>query len=422
MLKASALYMVIIIALVIGILCSSLIVTAYFYRLQYQKTFRHEQLQNNVASAVNILLAGTDTSYAAPKIFSLFNQDADSVSTQKIFWGTFDIGVAKAMIQQDTLYKTFSIANTVDSSKWAAIYLDDNSRPLSLSGATSIIGDAYLSPAGVDQAYVNNQAYTGDKRLIIGVKHNSSKTLPPLGTGRLQKLQQLIQQNRKNEQGLPNSDSLINSFLLPTKIINLGKTVNTLTHIKLSGNIILFSDTALTLDSTAQLNNVIVIAQSITVTSGFHGACQLFAHDTIGVQQRCRFDYPSTLAIMRFDPASMLKKGAKISLYNNVAFNGCIFAYEKQASPLPPLIHIGQKTTVKGLIYSQGYVEFEDKAEIDGSVFTDRFLYQTSFTRYENYVVNTTINEKLLSPYYLTSALFPIATKKKKILQWLEAN
>jgi hypothetical protein len=422
MLKASALYMVIIIALVIGILCSSLIVTAYFYRLQYQKTFRHEQLQNNVASAVNILLGGTDTSYLAPKTFILFNQDADSVSTQRIFWGTIDIGVAKAMIQQDMLYKVFTLANTIDSGKWAVVYLDDNSRPLSLSGATSIVGDTYLSPAGVDQAYVNNQAYTGDKRLIIGVKHNSEKTLPPLSADRLQKLQQLIQQNRKNDQGLLNSDSLSNSFLLPTKIINLGRTVNTLAHIKLSGNIILFSDTILTLDSTVQLNNVIVIAKSITVNSGFHGVCQLFAHDTIGVQQRCRFDYPSALAIMRFDPASILKKGAKISLYNNVSFNGCIFTYEQQATTLPSLIHIGQKATVKGVVYSQGYVEFEDKAEIDGSVFTDRFLYQTSFTRYENYVVNTIINEKLLSPYYLTSTLFPIATKKKKILQWLESN
>ncbi|MHB8208034.1 hypothetical protein [Mucilaginibacter sp.] len=422
MLKASALYMVIIIALVIGILCSSLIVMAYFYRLQYQKTFRHEQLQNNVASAVNILLGGADTSYAAPKTFSLFNEDADSVSTQRIFWGTMDIGVAEAMIQQDTLYKAFSIASTIDSSKWAAVYLDDNSRPLSLSGTTSIIGDAYLSPAGVDQAYVNNQAYTGDKRLIIGAKRNSEKTLPPLNAGRLQKLQQLIQQNRKNEPGLSNSDSLINSFLLPVKIINLGSTVTTLTHLKLSGNIILFSDTALTLDSTAQLNQVIIIAKSITVNSGFHGACQLFAHDTIGVQPRCRFDYPSALAIVRFDPPSQPEKGARISLSANVVFNGCIFAYELQPGKLPPLIHIGQKAIVKGLVYSQGYVEFQDKAEIDGSVFTDRFLYQTSYTRYENYVVNTTINEKLLSPYYLSSALFPVATQKKKILRWLEAN
>jgi hypothetical protein len=422
MLKASALYMVIIIALVIGILCSSLIVMAYFYRLQYQKTFRQEQLQNNVASAVNILLGGSDTGYAAPKTFSLFNQDADSVATQRIFWGTMDIGVVEAMIRQDTLYKTFSIANAIDSGKWAAVYLDDNSRPLSLSGATSIVGDAYLSPAGVDQAYVNNQAYTGDKRLINGVKHNSEKTLPPLNAGRLQKLRQMIGQDRKNEQGLPNSDSLVNSFLLPTKLINLGKTILTLKNIKLSGNIILFSDTALTLDSTARLNNVIVIARSITVNSGFHGVCQLFAHDTIGVQPRCRFGYPSALAILRFDPPSQPETGAIISLQAGAVFNGCIFTYEQQAGKLPPLIHIGQKTKVSGQIYSQGYVAFQDKAEIDGSVFTDRFLYQTSYTRYENYLVNTTINEKLLSPYYLSGTLFPVASTKKKILQWLEAN
>jgi hypothetical protein len=413
--------MVIIISLVIGILCSSLIVVAYFYRQQYQKTFRQQQLQNNVSSAVNILVGGTDTGYAAAKTFSLFNQDADSVSTQKIFWGAFDIGIAKAMIQQDTLYRIFSIASTIDSGKWAGIYLDDNSRPLSLSGSTSIVGDAYLSPAGVAQAYVNNQAYTGDKRLVTGAQHASGKTLPPLNAAYLQKLQEMIQRNHKDGPGLPNSDSISNSFLLPTKMINLDK-VSTLKGIKLSGNIILYSDTTLTIDSTTQLSGVIVIAQSITVNSGFHGVCQLFAHDTIAVQQRCRFGYPSTLAVTRFDKASLINKSAKISLYNGVMFNGCIFTYEQQPGKLPSLIHIGQKSIVKGLVYSQGYAEFEDKGEVDGSVFTDRFLYQTSYTRYENYLVNTTINEKLLSPYYLTSALFPVATQKKKILQWLAAN
>jgi hypothetical protein len=421
MLKASALYMVIIISLVISVLCSSLIVAADFYRQQYQKIFRQEQLQNNLGSAINIVVGGTDTSYAASKTFSLFNQDADSVSTQKIFWGTFDIGVVKAMIQQDTLYKVFSIANTIDSSKWAGIYLDDNSRPLSLSGNSSIIGDAYLSPAGVAQAYVNNQAYTGDKRLIIGAKRTSQKTLPMLNAGYLQKMQHLIQRNYKEEPGLPNKDSVSNSFLFETQIINLDK-INILKGVKLSGNIILYSDTALTIDSTVQLNNVIVIAKSITVKSGFHGNCQLFAHDTIGIQQCCRFDYPSTLAVIRFDKASLLNTAAKISLYNADQFNGCIFTYEQNPSKLPPLIHIGQKSLVKGLVYSQGYAEFEDKAEVDGSVFTDRFLYQSSYTRYENYIVNTTINEKMLSPCYLTSALFSVAAKRKKILQWLEVK
>lgn len=414
--------MVIIIALVIGVLCSSLIVVAYFYRQQYQKTFRQSQLQCNLGSAINLLLAGDDTTYNSPKTFSLFGLDADSVSTQRICWGTYDIAVAKAMIQQDTLYKVFSISHAIDSTKWAAIYLSDYGRPLSLSGNTSIVGDVYISPAGADQAYVNNQAYTGDKGLIIGLKHSSGKILPALNSARINKIRKLVQQDHQNQLGLPNSDSLYNSFLLPTRVIYLSDTVTELKKLQLSGNILVFSDTSLTIDSTARLNKVIVIAHSITIHSGFHGNCQLFARDTIGVQQNCRFDYPSSIGILRFDKASIFKDGARIALSANCLFNGNIFTYELEKNTLPSLIHIGHKTKVKGQVYSQGYVEFEDKAEIDGSVFADHFLYQTSYTRFENYLINTTINSKRLSPYYLSSDLFPVTAKKNNILQWLEAN
>src|SRR5258707_924804 len=188
MLKASALYIVIIIALVIAVLCSSLIVAAYFYKTQYQKKFRYDQLDNNVSSGINLLLASTDTAYSGGKTFSLFNNDADSVSLKRFFWGLYDIGIAEAFIQKDTLFKTFSIANTIDSTKWAALYLIDEDRPFSLSGKTMIRGDAYIPKAGVQQAYVDNKAYEGDKRLIIGTKHNSDKKLPTLDENRLKQL------------------------------------------------------------------------------------------------------------------------------------------------------------------------------------------------------------------------------------------
>jgi hypothetical protein len=420
MLKASALYLVIVIALVIAIICSSLIVTAYYYRLQYQKTFRYDQLQTNLGSAVNILLAGQDTSYSSPKTFSLFGMDEDTVSTQRIFWGAFDIGVARSMIQGDTLYKTFSIADAIDSTKWAALYLVDDSRPFSVSGKTTITGDAYIPPAGINQAYIDNQPYTGDKQLIIGKKHDSEKDLPILDSNRINQFKQLIKQDHGNKSKLP--DTLKNSFLVATRVFNFGSEVQTIANTRLSGNIIIFSDTTLFIDSTAVLNNVMVYARSISVKGGFHGTCQLYATDTISIAPNCVFDYPSCLGVLRPDNNLMTNTSEKISFYGGNLFNGLIFTYEKKQNKIPPLVHISGTTKIKGMIYSQGYVEFQSFAEVDGSVFTNKFLYQNTFTRYENYINNTTINAKALSPYYLMSEMLPVATKKKKVLQWLETK
>jgi hypothetical protein len=69
-----------------------------------------------------------------------------------------------------------------------------------------------------------------------------------------------------------------------------------------------------------------------------------------------------------------------------------------------------------------GILNLRAGTAINGSVFTKRFLYQSEFTRYENYLINVSMDSRALSPYYLSSDLTPVAGKSKKILQWLEAN
>jgi hypothetical protein len=421
MVKASALYIVIIIALVIAVLCSSLIVAAYFYKSQYQKKFRYYQLENNVSSGVNILLASQDTAYSNGRTFSLFNGDADSVFLKRLFWGAYDIGEVEAFIQKDTLFKTFSIAKAVDSSKWAALYLIDEDRPFSLSGKTTIRGDAYIPKAGVQQAYVDNKGYLGDKRLIIGKRYASEKKMPVLDQNRINQFVKYFDSKLKVENTLPTADSVKASFLLPTRIFNFKKTAQAIQNIKLSGNIILLSDTTVTIDNTAVLNNIMVFAPAIVIKSGFKGNCQLFAKDSISIESNCRFDYPSCLGVLRFQ-SSVISTPEKITIGENTIFSGIIFTYENEEKPVKPLITLAKSVKIKGQVYSQGNLQLKDSTEVDGGVFTSRFLYKSSFTQFENYLINTTIDSKALSSYYLTSGLLPFSGKRKKILQWLEAN
>jgi hypothetical protein len=421
MLKASALYMVIVIALVIGLLCSSLIVAAYFYKAEYQKKFRYDRLSNNINSGVNILLANTDSAYSKGKTFSLFGNDADSVTLQRNPWGIYDLGVARAFIGKDTLYKTFTFANDIDSSKWAAFYIVDEDRPLSLSGKTLVRGNAYVPKGKVNTAYVNGNSYTGDKQLIIGIQRNSEKMLPDLQTNRLSDLRRLSTAVHPLDTILDGVDSLHTSFLSQTRNINFGKTPKIFTNINLSGNIILFSDTSLVIDSTVKLDNVIVIAKSIIVKSGFHGNCQLFAIDSISIGSNCTFNYPSCLGLFRFKPPLINSQGI-IHLGNKSSFGGIILTYEKKENERQPIIELGNEVNIVGQIYSQGMFVTMDNDVIKGSVYTKSYYYKSSATLFENYLINISIDSKALSQYYLTSTIMPVAGKKKKVLQWLEGN
>jgi len=420
MVKASALYIVIIIALVIGLLCSSLIVAAYFYRAEYQRKFRYDQLTSNLSSGVNILLASEDTSFSQERSFNLFENEADSVSLHKLSWGIYDVGVVKAFVQQDTLFKTFSFANSIDSGKWAALYLIDEDRPFSLSGKTTIRGDAFIPKAGVQAAYVDGKAYEGDKQFIIGKKHNSERSLPVLDGSKLKQFEEYFK-TTGGDTVFTKKDSLRDSFLQRTHVFNFKKNAKTISNININGNIVLFSDTTITIDSTAVLKNVQVYARAIIVKSGFHGNCQLFATDSIRVEARCAFGYPSCLGVFRFHPSAVSSQ-VRINVGQNTRFFGAIFTYDNTETQMLPLITVQKDAKITGQIYSQGILELQDKTELNGSVFTSRFLYRNTTTLFENYLINSTIDSKALSPYYLTGRLFPVSSKKKKILQWLEAN
>lgn len=420
MIKASALYLVIIIALVIGILCSSLIVVAYFYKQQYQQKFRSDKLEANSNSAVNILLGSDDDGFKDEKSFSLFGADDDSVSLKRIPWGIYDIGLAKTYIQHDTLYKAFSIASTVDSAKWAALYLIDEDRPLSVSGNTLILGQVFIPKAGVKEAYVDGQAYKGDKRIVIGTQHNSEKSLPTLQQSRLHLLQTLGTPAKFNDTILPRTDSMNVSFFKPGRVINFKKKVTEIANIRLYGNIILLSDTTIIIENAARLENVLVFARAIQVKDGFTGTCQLFATDSIGVGKNCTFNFPSCLGVIRNHNDKSTQ--GRIRIGENTTITGALFTYEKEKSQLQTLIDIASNVKIYGQVYAMGLVQFNKSAEIDGSVFTNRFLYKSTYTTYENYLINIKLDANGLSPYYLTSPLFSVSAKTQKVLQWLETK
>jgi len=418
MVKASALYIVIVIALVIALLCSSLIGAAYFYRLQYQQKLRYDVLETNLQSAVNLLLASAED-LSSGKKSDLFDAGRDSISLKKLNWGAYDICIATAFIQKDTLFKVFSTANSIDSAKWGALYVIDEDRPLSVSGKTLIRGNAFIPKAGVREAYVDNKAYEGDKKIILGQTKNSQKKLPALNDTRLKAIQSLFTLTPTDSTFV--QDSLTVSFRSATRVIYLRKQNINLQNCRLSGNIIIRSDSTLTIDSTCKLKGVIIAAKAIALKNGFTGSCQLFARDSISIGSNCSLAYPSCLGVVRSDD-DVIKQQEKIVIGQQSRIEGIAFTYEKKEGDVKPIISMEKRVKVYGNIYSQGLLNYKDGVAVYGNVFTSRFLYQTTFTRYENYLINITLDASKLSHYYLTSDLLPISTSKRKILQWIESN
>jgi len=100
-----------------------------------------------------------------------------------------------------------------------------------------------------------------------------------------------------------------------------------------------------------------------------------------------------------------------------------LFTYDKNlTSTKAPYIKLDKDVKITGQIYSQGILELRDNVVVNGSISTTKFVYQSNYTHYENYIVNSIISSKALSSYFLVSSLLPAASSKQKVLQWIEGN
>jgi hypothetical protein len=412
MLKASALYVVIVIALVIAIFCASLISTAYFYRLEFQKNLQYERLLNNLNSGTALMLSINFNQYDSDILMDLPGDETDSIGIRKEKWGAYDVATVHAFTLRDTLKKAFMMADYVNDP--LVMYVSDEDRPISISGATKITGDALLPKAGIKKAYVEGRPYSGGKILIRGTIKDSKRTLPDLNSERLTFIEQFLDDSTSS--GISHGYSLLNSFFSSAQIIRIKKSNASLGNVTLRGKIIVLCDTILKISRNTNLQDVLVFAPSIVIENGFRGSCQLFARDSIVSGKNSVFNYPSCMGIIKLPDS---ETQSKVVLGINSFFSGILFSYEKTRSDLQTQVSLGKNSRVKGEIFASGFIKMDKPVSIEGKVSCNRFIIQTQTTLYENYLIDISLNRKALSKYYLSSSLFSGNKPDRRILKWL---
>ncbi len=409
MLKAGALYFSIVIAFFIAVISASLIMLAAHYRNSYLKENRFNRLQHNLSSAIQLVLSNQNQQHNV-QFIDLFGDETDSVIIEQKQWGLYQMALIKAFVLQDTLKRAMLIGAVADST---VLYLSDENRPLAVSGKTKIIGNAKLPKAGMKKAYADGKPYENEELIYGGTTSFSSRTLNPLNENLLKTIQTQLNFN-SDELPLLTVSSLTASFADSTQKFRLAQKAK-LNHVNLTGNMILFADSSVSIGADSKLNGILIYAPYIKIEDGFKGNCQLFALDSIHIGNDVELQYPAVAAVIRTAQSGSLPQ---ITLGNQVKFEGILLSYEEKRSPLQTIISLGKQTLVKGEIYSTGMLKLEKGTVINGKVSCNRFIMQTPTTLYENFLIDVRINRKARSSYYLSSKIFNV-NQENKILAWL---
>jgi hypothetical protein len=417
--RASALLLTVVMALILAILCSAVILLA-FYNRQYEISATVEQrLNRNIISTTNLVLSdSTFISSIQTDTLDLFGNNTDSVAISKEPWGIFQVACLTAFAGRFSKQQSFLYGGSLPVYMEGCVYLADHKRPLYLVGQTRLTGDAYLSKSALKPSFIDQRGYAYD-HLLTGTVKISKEELPPLNEACINYLDDIPAKLAghclvDSSFRFSPADSLTRSFY-DTALVIASHDPVFLENNYLQGHLIIQSDSMVTVNAAAHLEQVIIIAPVVKFQEGFTGSLQVIATDSIIVEPHCTFNYPSSLVLLKhksFPTQNLIKIGSGSS------FHGIIITNCEKEDIVRSFVQLQKDARISGLLYIKGYLSLEGNI-IAGTVLTDYFIYRKGASVYENHMVDVEIDRKKLSPHFTGSAIFE-GSSDKKIIQWLK--
>lgn len=314
----------------------------------------------------------------------------------KTKWGFYTRLSVKAYFKKDTIQKSAFVGKRQGGEK-LALYVCDWDEQLKVSGTTIIKGDMKLPASGHKAVNIlgNNQL---NKPVLSGRVTKSSQALPEISMSNLVELNsnsKRIGLSRLNKRSL-----IFNDFSTETLIVELDKGEQ-LDNKSFKGNIVIKSVDTLYINNSTKLEDAIVQAPKIVIRNGFEGRAQFVASNEIFVENKAVLKYPSSIAVL--SGKSLYQKKITISenskVYGGVVIDAATFD-EKEDNK----VFIEEGALIVGNLYCNGKLQLQGK--VMGTVHAHKLELETKSGKYENVLLNTSIDALNLPKGFIKLPLF----------------
>ncbi|VXB36636.1 conserved hypothetical protein [Flavobacterium sp. 9AF] len=342
----------------------------------------------------------------------LYENTTTEIKGMNETWGLFQKTKIISKSKQKSFQKIALLGSNISPTKRKALYLKDLFKPLVVVGNTKIEGNAILPEAGIRPGNIAGNSYYGNQ-LLYGSMDKSAEKLPDLNPLIHENIAYLLKKGKpnSNEAYLDYTTQNKNSFFENTKWM-YSNSILTVKE-KFIGNIIIKSDTLITITASSYLKDVIVIAPHVIIEDDVSGNFQVIASSRIHIGKNVTLDYPSAL-VLKKDKIEGVKEN-NITIEENSTVKGLVCYFTKAlVSNFTTEIICNENTTILGEVYCEG--NFELKGSVIGTVFAHQFISNTAGTIFINHLYNASINSEKLPNFY--SGLL-IDNEPKSIMKWL---
>ena len=416
--KAGTLQYVLVISVIIAIIIIAFISLVY---LQQRMNIKHQFTKEAIA-AVQLgfeSLKHQKTPYDLKTPVHFYDNEIAVTTLIKKHWGIFDLAIVNSKVKNEFFQKIGLLG--VQHSKREALYLKDNNNALVLVGKTKITGTVSLPKQGVKSGNIAGVSFYGNP-LINGSRKASSSSLPQIQN--IEFVKDFYQNYLTNEMKsieLEDGVKIHQSFTNTTGLYTATKPI-LLKNISLSGNIVVSSKTAIIVEASANLEDIILIAPKIKIEKNTTGNFQALARKSIEVASGCTLNYPTALILLNENDTSIQvfngeeQTKEQIHVSKNTLVKGMVvYCSDNNTSPYKTQIQIDDSAVIKGEVYCSKNLALQ--GSVFGSVYTNHFIVKKSGGVYVNHLFNGTINVKKLPIQYVGLL---IDNESNSVAKWLD--
>ena len=418
-LKSGALQLTLFISIIIAVLLMGFVLLVHSHkRFQVQTDFILETTQNAQKGIEHALLHSIrlkDT-VAIP----LEEPSFKTLEIHRDFWGIFERVTSVSKIKTNQFRKVALIGAKSKDQHRTALYLQDTRKPLVVVGRTKIEGVVFLPKQGVKAGTISGHSYTGSQ-LLYGSTQQSA-ALPPLTTGIFDQIESIEYQVSEisNAQFITIKPGLYsNSFFKPVQI-HFSKSDILLNEVQLTGHIIVQSKTKITVQASAVLKDIVLIAPEIEIENNVIANFQAFASKKMSVGNSVQLRYPSALILNKNQVGSQsnttgIKEKPSIQIGKSSVVKGVVvYLGNDPPNNFKTQIELQETSVLIGELYCNQNTEL--KGTVYGTVFAKNFIANQFGSIYQNHIYNGKINVHKLPKKYV-GLLFN--NSKKEVLKWL---
>ena len=410
-LNAGALQLVTFITVVIALLLGCFILLVHTQKQFRVKSYLLTDTIQNADKGISFALKNSSTKQDS---VALLLDNGATVKLKTAFWGTFlKVGVSSKF--KNFKFKKTALLGSKQPLKQNALYLKEHNKPLVLVGNTKIKGNTFLPKQGVKSGNISGQSYNGHQ-FVDGVT-KTIQQFPKLSfqtRNYIQNIHEFYNSKKDLESfQIKSGSSVSNSFEKPT-LFHFSINDIFLDNIRVQGNLVIQSDSKITISDSAILKDIILIAPKIEIADKVKGTFQAFATEHILVGKDCNLSYPSALVLAKnyskqFEENNIIEIDSGTKLQGNIILLG-----RKGSKNYNPQIALNTNTIVEGEVYCEQTLEL--KGKVYGTVFTDAFITRANGSYYQNHLLNAEINSKKLDLEYIG---LPITNTEKGVAKWL---